>query len=125
MVLPLPLHTTSLKPSSLKSIFASLSSLPLSSLPDPVPRLAPDILELQRRVERTRAEKEKHESGEVRSELREKAEVDEVDDVDVDSAVNEQVDREMIYIAIVASDSTTVYYKLSKGIRKPADIPDE
>jgi len=39
--------------------------------------------------------------------------------------VNNELDREMIYIAIVTSDSTVVYYKLSKGIKKPADIPDE
>lgn len=39
--------------------------------------------------------------------------------------VNESIDRETIYLAIVTSDSTVVYYKLSKGIKKPADIPDE
>ena len=81
--------------------------------------------ELRRRVERTRAEKEKHDSIQAGSELREKAENEALDDLDVESGVNEQLDREMIYVAIVASDSTTVYYKLSKGIKKPADIPDD
>ena len=36
-----------------------------------------------------------------------------------------ELDKEMIYMGIVTSDSTVVYYKLTKGIRKPADIPDE
>jgi hypothetical protein len=35
------------------------------------------------------------------------------------------IDRETLYLSIVTSDSTVVYYKLSKGIKKPADIPDE
>lgn len=38
---------------------------------------------------------------------------------------NTDIDRETIYLAIVTTDSTVVYYKLSKGIKKPADIPDE
>jgi hypothetical protein len=36
-----------------------------------------------------------------------------------------ELDKEMIYMGIVTSDSTVVYYKLTKGIKKPADIPDE
>lgn len=38
---------------------------------------------------------------------------------------NEEIDKEMIYMGIATSDSTVVYYKLTKGIKKPADIPDE
>lgn len=38
---------------------------------------------------------------------------------------NNEIDKEMIYMAIVTSDSTVVYYRLSRGIKKPADIPDE
>lgn len=41
------------------------------------------------------------------------------------SEVRVDLDRDLIYMAIVTSDSTVVYYKLAKGIRKPADIPDE
>ena len=51
------------------------------------------------------------------------------EDADSDQAWNEErnveLDRQTIYMAIVATDSTVVYYKLSKGIKKPADIPDE
>lgn len=36
-----------------------------------------------------------------------------------------ELDKEMIYMGIVTTDSTVVYYKLTKGIKKPADIPDE
>lgn len=36
-----------------------------------------------------------------------------------------ELDTEMIYLGIVTTDSTIVYYKLSKGIKKPADVPDE
>ena len=36
-----------------------------------------------------------------------------------------ELDKEMIYMGIVTTDSTVVYYKLTKGIKKPADVPDE
>ena len=39
--------------------------------------------------------------------------------------VSMDIDKDMIYMAIVTADSTVVYYRLSKGIKKPADIPDE
>jgi hypothetical protein len=109
-VLPLPLHTTALQPSSLKSIFASLSSLRITSLPEPVPPLVPDIDELRRRIARDRGETD--DPGGTSG-------------VAEEGEANETLDREMIYVAIVTSDSTVVYYKLSKGIKKPADIPDE
>jgi hypothetical protein len=38
---------------------------------------------------------------------------------------DDTLDIETLYMAIVASDSTVVYYKLTKGIKKPADVPDE
>jgi hypothetical protein len=34
-------------------------------------------------------------------------------------------DTDTLYLAISTTDSSVVYYKLSKGIKKPADIPDE
>ena len=39
--------------------------------------------------------------------------------------VDTSLDRSMIYVSIVTADSTVVYYKLTRGIKKPADIPDE
>lgn len=38
---------------------------------------------------------------------------------------SEEIEKETIYMGIVTTDSTVVYYKLTKGIKKPADIPDE
>ena len=110
-VIPLPLHTTSLRPSSLKAIFSSLSSLTIEGLPEPVPSLAPDIASLRRQV----AERKGHQEP-----------IEEEDEAAADSAGNgSELDKEMIYMGIVTSDSTVVYYKLTKGIKKPADIPDE
>lgn len=37
----------------------------------------------------------------------------------------QEVDKESIYISIVTPDSSTVYYRLTKGIKKPSDVPDE
>lgn len=42
-----------------------------------------------------------------------------------DSSTNKEIDTDTLYMAIVTTDSTVVYYKLARGIRKPADIPDE
>ena len=41
------------------------------------------------------------------------------------SSTNKEIDTDTLYMAIVTTDSTVVYYKLARGIRKPADIPDE
>jgi len=111
-VVPLPLHSTSLKPSSLKSIFASLARLTISDLPEPIPLLAPDIATLRRQVTI---------SKEIDEPLVEENEEETVSA----SGSGTELDKEMIYIGIVTTDSTVVYYKLTKGIKKPADIPDE
>jgi hypothetical protein len=105
-VVPLPLHSTSLKPSSLRAIFSSLAKLTVSDLPEPIPVLAPDISTIRKEVATSKGEdipEEKEEAPETGIEL----------------------DKEMIYMGIVTTDSTVVYYKLTKGIKKPADIPDE
>lgn len=49
----------------------------------------------------------------------------ETDQAAEESVVDDQIDPETIYMAIVTMDSTVVYYRLSRGIKKPADIPDE
>lgn len=102
VVLPLPLHTTALKPSSLKSIFAALADFDSSDLPKPLAPLVPSISSLRQQIGKDDATAESH-----------------------DEEVNDTLDRDMLYIAIVTTDSTVVYYKLNKGIKKPADIPDE
>jgi hypothetical protein len=101
--LPLPLHTTSLRPSSLRAIFLALSDITPSSLPPPIPPVAPSLDELRRRVGRT-------------ADLVEAAEPE---------VVEVEVDAETLYMAISTTDSSVVYYKITKGIKKPADIPDE
>jgi len=103
----LPLHSTSLKPSSLKAIFSSLSSLTISDLPEPIPLLAPDIATLRREVALKKGQ-----------DIPEEAETETVE-------TEAELDKEMIYMGIVTTDSTVVYYKLTKGIKKPADVPDE
>lgn len=108
-VVPLPLHTSSLKPSNLKSIFSALSTLTQSDLPQPIPALIPDITSLRRDLA-TRRGHDPPPVTETESET---------------VPTNQDIDKEMIYMGIVTSDSTVVYYKLTKGIKKPADIPDE
>lgn len=36
-----------------------------------------------------------------------------------------EIDKATIYVSTVLPDSSIVYYKLSKGVKKPEDIPDE
>ncbi|KAI9638766.1 tRNA intron endonuclease [Dioszegia hungarica] len=118
VVLPLPLHTTALKPSILKLIYSTLASLPFSAIPVPDDPLVPSIEEVQREMASRRVTSGDAETGEGSTEK-------EKDNGQEAAEVNESIDRETIYLAIVTSDSTVVYYKLSKGIKKPADIPDE
>lgn len=121
-VLPLPLHTTSLHPSSLKAIFSALSSLQYHDLPPVIEPLAPSVEQLRRLAfknsnqtsEGSTVDQQRSEAGEVEVEADAEAET-----------VSMDIDKDMIYMAIVTADSTVVYYRLSKGIKKPADIPDE
>ena len=119
VVLPLPLHTTALKPSSLKSIFTALSSLPISSIPEPFPPLVPAIEELRWQLSNGQSGNKEATKGQAEPQPSGKADSEAIFPEVI------ELDRQMIYIAIVTSDSTVVYYKLSKGIKKPADIPDE
>ncbi|KAK4689871.1 hypothetical protein P7C73_g256, partial [Tremellales sp. Uapishka_1] len=93
LVLPLPLHTTSLHPSSLKTIFDVLATLSFASLPSVIPPLTDDLASSPSMTARFPS--------------------------------SDEIDRDLLYFAISTTDSTVVYYKLSKGIKKPADIPDE
>lgn len=146
VVLPLPLHTTSLRPSSLREIFAALATLEPSAIPPPAALLVPPVGEVKAELEKRRAERRSANADGAEFEGAEGAEDDgqQADDelspvIEEDAegqggdepsdpasvTVNEEIDKETLYMAIVTQDSTVVYYKLSKGIKKPADIPDE
>ena len=114
-VVPIPLHTTSLRPSVLREIFSFLSKIDTSTLPAPDETLVPSIQDLQARI---RERSGKPIEGELEAGSMNAPREDEED-------ISTDLDREMIYMAITTTDSTVVYYKLSKGIKKPADIPDE
>ncbi|KAL1412579.1 hypothetical protein Q8F55_000326 [Vanrija albida] len=107
-VLPLPLHTTSLTPQELKAVFGALAAVSADNLPPPLPPLAKSVAELQAQLGKSSS------SG-----LDDVAEETEV------TAPPASFDPDTLYMAIVATDSTVVYYKLSRGIKKPHDIPDE
>lgn len=118
-MLPLPLHTTSLRPSVLKSIFKELALIEVASLAEPISPFAPTLDELREQLSQIQrpedAEKVQEDDKGERERVQEGKPGEE----------SEEFDRETIYMAIVTGDSTVVYYKLSKGIKKPADIPDE
>ncbi|ORX37598.1 hypothetical protein BD324DRAFT_386889 [Kockovaella imperatae] len=123
-VLPLPLHTTALRPSSLRAIFQALEALSDDDIPHALPDFAPSVEELQERAQR----------GKQVSQTDGTRNVGLPDPTDGEEntppahgpeVINKSLDRDMIYVAIVTTDSTVVYYKLTKGIKKPADIPDE
>lgn len=42
-----------------------------------------------------------------------------------DDQLASTLDIKTIYISMVTPDSSVVYYKLTKGIKKPDDVPDE
>jgi hypothetical protein len=88
----------------LREIFRYLDSL--STIPEPDKPLIPSMEDLQSHIARKRGEN-------INETVKEEEDV------------SEELDKEMIYMAITTTDSTVVYYKLSKGIKKPADIPDE
>ncbi|EIW71450.1 hypothetical protein TREMEDRAFT_42833 [Tremella mesenterica DSM 1558] len=125
-VLPLPLHTTSLKPSSLRQIFSSLSNLESSSIPDPIPPLVPSLETLQKHLRPSTAEYSVSDLGSPQqtAETRQFGKVADQGE-SPETATHKDLDKDMIYLAITTTDSTVVYYKLTRGIKKPADIPDE
>jgi hypothetical protein len=103
----------------LKSIFASLEGMTISNLPAPIPPLAPDVTSLRNQVSAQKGES----ADPITSITAEEDE--EAQTTGKAEAKADELDKEMIYMGIVTSDSTVVYYKLTKGIKKPADIPDE
>lgn len=123
-MLPLPLHTTSLRPSVLKAIFKELASIEVASLPEPISPFAPTLDELREQLGQTQTSDDAGKLQEEQQESEKKEESERTEE-GKPGEESEEFDRETIYMAIVTGDSTVVYYKLSKGIKKPADIPDE
>jgi hypothetical protein len=125
-VLPLPIRTTALTPAELSAIFRALSLVDIESLPPAMPPLAPSLealreLKAERAAERARAKGDKEgDKEEPSSAVTEEADADAGPEAALD-----EFDPDTLYMAITAPDSTVVYYKLSRDIRKPHDIPDE
>ncbi|WVQ76014.1 hypothetical protein IAR50_005650 [Cryptococcus sp. DSM 104548] len=113
-VLPLPIHTTSLRPSSLRAIFKAFESFDYDSLPPVMPPFAPTLDEMREQLGvQLPVNIEVHGKDEGAGEA-----------VNTEAETRE-FDKETLYTAIVTGDSTVVYYKIAKGIKKPHDIPDE
>ncbi|KAJ9120694.1 hypothetical protein QFC22_002625 [Naganishia vaughanmartiniae] len=96
LILPLAININSLTPEALQSIFSALQALKVDTLPQTLPPLV-----------------EIPKSG---------FEADDTEDSKLGEAT---LDKETIYISITTPDSSVVYYKLTKGIKKPQDVPDE
>jgi hypothetical protein len=96
LILPLAINTNSLTPAALKSIFNALNSMEVDQLPEILPPL----------VETTTLDTED-------------------DKITEEEEVESTLDKETIYISIATPDSSVVYYKLARGIKKPQDVPDE
>lgn len=124
-------------------MFEELAKLKVEDLPENVPLLAKSVEVLRGEYARRKGLDEKAErieqvegadpnTGEAGDEGSEE-QADAREDAAEDSSQTQPdavstvptLDAETIYVAIGSPDSTIVYYKLSKGIRKPHDIPDE
>lgn len=109
MILPLPIDSAELTPAKLKVVYRALAALSEDTLPPVIPSPL--------------AEVEAAPSTEA-SEDRPAVETTSTADTK-DPALAGKLDHESIYISIATPDSSVVYYKLSKGIKKPHDVPDE
>lgn len=96
LILPLAINTNSLTPAALKAIFSALDGMEVNTLPDTLPPIV-----------------EVPEAGLI------------TDQAEEEEPAEATLDKETIYISIATPDSSVVYYKLSKGIKKPQDVPDE
>jgi hypothetical protein len=96
LILPLAINTNSLTPAALKAIFSTLNDLEVNTLPETLPPIV-----------------EVPEAGLI------------ADQAEEEESAEVTLDKETIYISIATPDSSVVYYKLAKGIKKPQDVPDE
>ncbi|GHJ84418.1 hypothetical protein NliqN6_0820 [Naganishia liquefaciens] len=96
LILPLAINTNSLTSAVLKAIFSALEGMDFDTLPEMLPPIV-----------------EAPEAGLVTGQAEEEESAENI------------LDKETIYISIATPDSSVVYYKLAKGIKKPQDVPDE
>lgn len=108
MVLPLHFHANDLTPRALKTIYKQLNRLKLEDLPPVLPSPLP-VSEIDQLA---------HDVPEEDDGEEEEGAIEGIADHDI-------LDLKTIYISIVTPDSSVVYYKLTQGIKKPDDIPDE
>lgn len=110
MVLPLHITAKNLTPRILRSLFAELARLKLEDLPEAIPSPigVPAISEDEEEGSEPYVTVEGDEGAKERT-----------------GAAPARLDQETIYISIATPDSSIVYYKLTKGIKKPDDVPDE
>lgn len=85
-------------------------------MPPVIPDLAPSVDALRAEYART--------PGEM-AQVDEEGEGEGKGEGEGEGEATDEFDPDTLYIAIGCADSTVVYYKLSRGIRKPHDIPDE
>ena len=124
-MLPLPLHTTSLLPASLKSIFTAIKSLSLNNIPKADEAIVPSVAELKARAGIRPDDPSDPATSQGEAALEGGNAQEAIVSVDADGQAKVDIDRDTLYMAICTTDSTVVYYKLSRGVKKPADIPDE
>lgn len=98
-----------------------MANLSPNQLPPCGPALVRPISELKSELDRRRAERP---TGASNDDAKESVEEQQTGGEE-SPPTNDELDAETLYLAITTTDSTVVYYKLSKGIKKPADIPDE
>jgi hypothetical protein len=108
MVLPLHFHANNLTPRALKAIYKQLNRLSIQDLPPVLPSPLPA-------TEKSQLNQDRDEEDEIEEEGR----------LAEENRPTDLLDVKTIYISIVTPDSSVVYYKLTKGIKKPDDIPDE
>lgn len=108
MVMPLHFHANNLTPRALKAIYKQLNRLTLEDLPPVLPSPLPVSEIAQTENDIPEEDDGEQEEGAVEG-----------------TAEHDILDLKTIYISIVTPDSSVVYYKLTQGIKKPDDIPDE
>jgi hypothetical protein len=94
----------------------------VDDLPPPLPEFAPSVDRLRtayKAMQGVNAEEEQGLGAVNEDDEKENAAADDAEDR------SNEFDPDTLYTAIMCTDSTVVYYKLSRGIRKPHDIPDE
>jgi len=108
MVLPMASDSQALTPARLKVLYHELGLIDEDRLPPLVPSSLADAIS---------------KDGYVKQAMQDPATSMEASDEEKAQAGH--LDKESFYLSMATPDSSVVYYKLSKGINKPHDVPDE